>query len=90
MSIGRRLKAAALMMKRRRLERRQLAWAMFESIPYEHRLGSHIYGGRTWGGERTTKIQDAVGTRRSFPMPNTDAYAGDSGGAVGCHYADMS
>ena len=69
-------------------ERRQLAWAMFESIPWEHRLGSCIYGGRTWGGECTIKIQNAEGSRHVSALPNTDYYGGDTGGAVGRHYAD--
>ena len=69
-------------------ERRQLAWAMFESIPWEHRLGSSIYGGRTWGGERTVKIHNAEGSLHVGPLPNTDFYGGDTGGAFGRHAAD--
>ena len=69
--------------------RRQLAWAMFESIPYEHRLGSCIYGGRTWGGECKTRGEKAdhphVGS-----LPNTDDYGGDWAGSFGRHPADVS
>ena len=69
------------------VERRQLALAMFESIPYEHRLSSRIYGGRTWGGECKVRNRKA-----EFPhvgsLPTTDYYGGDTGGAVGRHYAD--
>ena len=70
------------------LERRQLAWAMFESIPWEHRLGSNIYGGRTWSGSRTTKIENVTGSRHISPLPDTDYYGGDYGGATGHHIAD--
>ena len=68
-------------------ERRQLAWAMFESIPYEHRLGSHIYGGRTWGGE--CKIRNGKADHPHVGLlPTVDYYGGDTGGAFGRHYAD--
>lgn len=31
-------------------DRQRLANAMFESIPYEHRIESRIYGGCRWAG----------------------------------------
>ena len=67
-------------------ERRQLARAMFESIPYEHRLGAQIYGGRTWGGSVPYK---AAASGQSIPITNLDYYAGDTGPSFGKHLADQ-
>ena len=51
-------------------ERRALAWAMFESIPYEHRLGARLYGGGTWGGISTR----FTGRRASMSELDGDIY----------------
>ena len=63
--------------------RRQLARAMFESIPYEHRLGAQIYGGRTWGGSVRYKVVGTFETGQSIPTTNLDYYAGDIGPSLG-------
>jgi len=65
-------------------ERRQLAWAMFTSIPWEHRLGVRILRGATWGGAFvSTTANDHA---RSW-KPSTQYLDGDYGG-FGRHDAD--
>ena len=50
--------------------RRRLARAMFESLPYEHRLGARLYGGGTWSGVSTR----FTGRRASLAQLDGDTY----------------
>ena len=62
-------------------ERRALAWAMFESIPYEHRLGVRTYGGETWAGALFLKGHRGI-------RPTLDQIERNSGDSVEGHPAD--
>ena len=66
----------------------RLANAPFESIPYEHRIESRIYGGKSWGGQVTKSGQDGeLFIAHSIWRPTLDALDRSATG-MGIHIAD--